>query len=202
MELKTETKAQNSQPYASRATAIRRASSSTYCARAAAFLLYIAIFSAHLVMYATGATPTPKDTWSRLSTLPPGTQIHISGDQMSKTCNLISADDEKLICAGQKPPFPHFTFPRENVKSADLTRHGLSSLSEAASGTGSVAVEGRVANSHACSASLNPSGTVVGTAIGAPTASFRGRAIYRRPEAPSRFPKAALIGSPGNAKVR
>jgi hypothetical protein len=120
----------------------------------------------------------PGDSWSHLFALPPGAQIHIAADQMSKTCNLVSADNEKLTCSRDQSFFAAFTFARENVKSVELTRHGISSLRGVAGGWSA------------------------GQAIGCPRDFIHGRAIYRRPQAAIRFPRAGILDSPNNARVR
>ena len=163
-----------------------------HLARAVAFALCVAVFSQGLCAPAAAETRTPGDTWSRLSALPNGARMHISADEKSKTCNFVSADDEKLVCSSGRASYAaNFTFLRTEVKSVKLTRYGLSTLAGAGIGAGAGAAVGGIANSRDKGGFLNLSsivigvttlgGALVGAAICGPLDSFRGPTVYRRP---------------------
>jgi hypothetical protein len=138
---------------------------------------------------ASARPPAAAPAWDNLKSVPITTKLHVSADHMSKTCRLVSVDDEKLVCARGK----NFTFLRENVKSVKRTRYLASTAAGLGIGIGAGAAIG-FAVFHSTPndffGNLGPDigrgfsialGGIAGPAILGPTDAFRGPTLYRRP---------------------
>jgi hypothetical protein len=147
-----------------------------------------------LPVTALAQTPQLASGWERLKALPVHTRVHVSADKMSRTCNLVSVDDDTLVCSKSRlVSTAHYTFARQEVKSVKLTRYIASTLVGIGVGAGVGAILGRVVSPPNKNAFLDFSsitrdaftvgGAVAGGAAGGPTDFLRGPTVYQRPKA-------------------
>jgi hypothetical protein len=142
--------------------------------------------------------PALADSWHQLSALQPGTRLHVSSDNKSRTCFFTSVNDATLICSRRHGASTSYIFARSEVRTVKLTRYTLSTVAGlgigAGAGLGIGAAVGQ-AVSPKTSSSFDFSGLgrevitgiggaiglIAGGAIGGPTDFLRGPTIYRRP---------------------
>lgn len=130
------------------------------------------------------------DTWGHLKALPVHTRMHISADSKSRTCSLVSVDDQQLVCSashdgsGKK----QYLFGRSEIKSVKLTRYAVSTLAGAGIGGGVGAAVGFGMTQDPKGWFRGPVrgvlaafGGIAGAAVCGPTDAFRGPTVYRRP---------------------
>ena len=138
--------------------------------------------------------PQPASGWERLKALPVQTRVHVSADRMSRTCTLISVDDDTLVCSKSRlVSTAHYTFAWEEVRSVKLTRYIASTLVGIGVGAGAGAAVGYATNpprkndildfSSIARWAFTIGGATVGGAAGGPTDFLRGPLVYQRPKA-------------------
>ena len=117
--------------------------------------------------------------------------MHVSADKLSRTCSLVSVDDNELVCTKGRvvASTARYSFPRLEVKSVKLTRYAASTLGGLGIGAGAGAVIG-FATFHGGDNFLNldgvarastvVAGALLGALVAGPTDLFRGPTVYRR----------------------
>jgi hypothetical protein len=95
-------------------------------------LIASSIIAAGCITLSAFSQTSIDDGWNLLRDLPQETRIHVVGTKIDKTCNFLSADDEKLVCAsGRTTSASLMTFSRPALKSVKLTFLAESALAGA-----------------------------------------------------------------------
>lgn len=142
--------------------------------------------------YASAQAPAAGANWEHLKALPAGTRVHVSGDKMSRTCTIVSVDDEQLTCSKGRvvASTAHYSFPRPEVKSVKLTRYAVSTLAGIGIGGGAGGLISAVVYRKKDNSFIDLSGeaaaastaisAILGGLICGPTDLFRGPTVYKR----------------------